>query len=51
MHVSTFSMELQKFSSELELACPSVKLFHLEQFAIYGMPCAYGLYHICTYTV
>ena len=27
----------QKFSSELELACPSAKLFHLKQFAIYSM--------------
>ena len=27
----------QKFSSELELACPSTKLFCLERFAIYGI--------------
>ena len=40
MHVSTFFKingvgKPQKFSSELEQACPSAKLFHLEQFTIY----------------
>ena len=40
MHVSTFLTgvnEPRKFSSEFEVPCPSAKLFHLEQFAIYGI--------------
>ena len=42
MHVSTFFKinvvgKPQKFSSEVELACPSTKLFRLEQFPIYGI--------------
>ena len=32
----------QKFSSKLELACPSVKLFHLKQFAIYDILSRYS---------
>ena len=31
-----WSCKPRKFSSELELACPSTKLYHLERFAIYG---------------
>ena len=38
-HVSTFLTgvnEPRRFSSEFEVPCPSTKLFHHEQFAIYG---------------
>ena len=39
-HVSIFLTgvnEPRKFSSEFEVPCPFVKLFHLKQFAIYGI--------------
>ena len=35
-HILTRVNEPRKFSSEFEAPCPSVKLFHLEKFAIYG---------------
>ena len=36
-HILTGVNEPQKFFSEFEVPCPSGKLFHLKQFAIYGM--------------
>ena len=34
------TVQPQKFSSELKFSFAIVKLFHLEQFAIYGMKCS-----------
>ena len=36
-HILTRANESRKFSSEFEVPYPSVKLFHLERFAIYGI--------------
>ena len=36
-HILTRVNKLQKFSSEFEVPCPFVKLFDLEQFAIYSI--------------
>ena len=47
-HILTRVNEPRKFYSEFEVSCPSAKLFHLKQFAIYGILRATTyVYHMC----